>query len=341
MSSHEIPVIRINEVKAHPNADRLEVIEVFGYTVCVGKGQFKAGDLGVYIPPDYEVPVENPAFAFLSDKAKGKPYYRLRVAKIRGIISQGLLIPAPSETVISDGISANDVSLEVQEGDNLLEHYGIQRYVPQMDVRIGGDNVVPPEGDRPKYDVECGRRFNNILIPDEHVVITEKIHGTSARYVCIDGVMYCGSRQHWKKEDGKSAWWLALSAHPEVREFCEANPDITVYGEVYGPVQKLKYGLKNPAIAVFDLLRGNKWINFTEARDLGPKLPWVPIVEITRFNQQAVEALAESDSQVPTAPPGHMKEGVVVKPMNERFSPEIGRVQLKIVSNRYLGKNYD
>lgn len=341
MSTHEIPVIKVNEVRPHENADRLEIIEVFGYTVVVGKGQFEAGSLAVYIPPDYEVPVERPEFAFLADKAKGKPYYRLRVAKMRGIVSQGLLIPAPETIDIDSGTAAGVATSPVIEGDNLIDHYGIRRFVPQMDLRTGGDNVPAPDGYFPTYDVEDGRRYNEVIVSGENVVITEKIHGANARYTFRDGQMYCGSRKNWKKEDDKSAWWLALSAHPEVRAFCEANPDITVYGEVYGPVQSLKYGLKNPAIAVFDMLRGNQWINALEARELAPDLPWAPLLFQGSYDPDMAAGLAEGDSSVATAPSGHMREGVVVKPIVERTDPTLGRVQVKIVGNRYLGKSND
>lgn len=336
MSTHSIDVIRVHDVLPHPNADKLEIINVFGYTVCVGKGQFKPGDLAVYIPPDYEVPVEREEFAFLRERSKGKPYYRLRVTKMRGIISQGILIPAPDMLYRGE---EPVVAVEVKEGDNLIDDYGIQRYEPPIDnMGTGGDNVMAPEGYFPTYDVEDGRRYSEILVPGEKIVVTEKIHGASGRWAFRDGQMYCGSRKNWKKEDERNIWWIALANHPNIRAFCEAHQDITVYGEVYGPVQNLKYGLREPRIAVFDLLRGNQWINALETREMAPKLPWVPLLFEGAYDPDVVTGLAEDDSSVMTAPNGHMREGVVVKPIVERTHPKLGRVQLKFVSNRYLGK---
>ena len=49
--------------------------------------------------------------------------------------------------------------------------------------------------------------------------------------------------------------------------------------------------------------------------------------------------IALGDSVIPGAK--HMKEGVVVKPVKERRDPDLGRVQLKIVSPRYLEKAKD
>jgi len=36
----------------------------------------------------------------------------------------------------------------------------------------------------------------------------------------------------------------------------------------------------------------------------------------------------------------HIREGVVIKPTEERWHDEVGRVQLKLVSNEYLAGDY-
>jgi hypothetical protein len=163
------------------------------------------------------------------------------------------------------------------------------------------------------------------------------VHNSNARFAFRNNQMFCGSRNFWKKEDPQNLWWRALANHPEIQEFCESHQDITVYGEVYGPVQKLRYGLREPKIAVFDLLKENKWINSLDARELGANLPWVPLLYKGPYKFVTVIQLAEQDSSIESAPKGHTREGVVVKPIIERYDAEIGRVNLKIVSNRYLG----
>jgi len=55
------------------------------------------------------------------------------------------------------------------------------------------------------------------------------------------------------------------------------------------------------------------------------------------FNKEQILELAEGDSNYPGA--NHCGEGVVVKPVHERTDYRIGRVQLKVVSNRYLSKS--
>lgn len=68
MSTHSVNIIEIKEVRAHENAERLEIVPVDGWQAVVKKGQFKVGDEAVYIQPDYTVPTARPEFAFLAAK---------------------------------------------------------------------------------------------------------------------------------------------------------------------------------------------------------------------------------------------------------------------------------
>ena len=60
-------------------------MRIWGYTACVAKGLFRPGDLAAYLPPDSLVP-DTPEFAFLGE------HRRIKVRRLRGIYSQGLLI---------------------------------------------------------------------------------------------------------------------------------------------------------------------------------------------------------------------------------------------------------
>ena len=55
------------------------------------------------------------------------------------------------------------------------------------------------------------------------------------------------------------------------------------------------------------------------------------------FDESKLRELAEGESLVPGA--GHIREGIVIKPIIERTTPELGRVQLKMISNKYLTKS--
>lgn len=313
-STHKVEVVPVT-LKPHPNADKLAIVEVYGYTVCVDKSQWSDGQLGAYIPPDSIVDSTRPEFAWLAG------HERIRVKKLRGIVSMGLLVQAPSGASV---------------GDDVAEALGVTHYNPPESAHTGGEAGRAPSVYAPSYDVESARRYAHLFEPGEPVWVTEKIHGASARYVCRDGEMFCGSRTEWKREDERIVWWKVLRNTPELEAFCREHPGLVVYGEVYGQVQDLKYGITSGArFACFDMLDGTRWLDPEEARDVGPSLPFVPVIQrAIGWDYAQIAALAEGPSLVSGA--DHIREGCVVKPMAERTHPEIGRVNLKIVGNGYL-----
>jgi len=323
MSTHKVEVVRLEEISPHPNAERMELTKVWGYSCCIGKGQFKVGDLAAYVEPDNLLDITVPEFSFLASKARPERYegrVRIKVVRLRGMLSQGLIIPARPHWKL---------------GDNVMDELKVVHYDPPLSMSTGGEAEKAPLGFRPCYDVEGFYRYRRLFRPGEEIVATEKIHGASARYVWAEERMYCGSRTEWKREDAKNLWWQALRTCPWIEEFCKANPQLTLYGEVYGQVQDLTYGIKSGAqFVAFDLLRGNEWVPYREAREIGKILQWVPVVYDGLFDEEKLKGLAEGNSLLSGA--NCIREGIVVKPLVERTDPEVGRVQLKIVSNSYL-----
>ena len=316
MSIHEVPVVKLKQIIKHPNADALGIVEVFGWTCCIRLGDFKEGDLIAYIPPDYVCP-NTIDYEFLGEKK------RIKVRKLRGIISQGLIVKAPEGS---------------KEGDNVIDILGIKRYEPPTEVKTSGETEKPPSLWVPVYDVESFNRYPYIIEEGEEVVISEKLHGANSRFIYHDNKMYAGSRTEWKRMDDKILWWACIKQNPIIEEFCRANPNTILFGEVFGQVQDLRYGSARGQyfFAAFDNLEGNKWLPFQEfyEKAISYKITAVPILYIGKFSVKMARELAEGDSSWPGA--NHLREGVVIKPLEERTSPEIGRVQLKIVSNRYL-----
>lgn len=329
MSNHAIEIIEIGRIEPHPNADRMEITKVWGWQCCIGKGQFKSGDRAIYIPPDYEVPNRDEfSFLFKDDKQKE----RIRVRRFRGELSQGLLIQVPGH-----------INLPI--GSNVIDRLGITRYDPPLLISTSGIFIKGPDLYCPKFDVENYQRYPDIIDDNEQVVVTEKIHGANARYVYAkntndEWTQFCGSRTNWLAEDEKNIWWKALRQHPEIGEWCKANPDKIIYGEVFGRVQKLRYGTGSNEVqfATFAVLDHQQWIDFEFAHKSveSYNIPWAPVLYVGPFDLKKCETLAELDSSWAGA--NHMREGVVIQTKSERWDSKIGRVCLKLVSNRYLEK---
>lgn len=82
-------LVRVDSISPM-DADRLECAHVGGWNCVVGKGEFKPGDAAVYFEIDSKIPEERP-FVSLSFLASKK--FKIKSQKIRGVISQGLLVP--------------------------------------------------------------------------------------------------------------------------------------------------------------------------------------------------------------------------------------------------------
>lgn len=87
---------KVVSVEPIPNADAIEAVTVDGWTCVSMKGNFKVGDVGLYFEVDSFLPMSNPAFDFLEKNAityNGIRGARLKTIRLRGQLSQGLLLP--------------------------------------------------------------------------------------------------------------------------------------------------------------------------------------------------------------------------------------------------------
>jgi hypothetical protein len=371
-STHKVEVIRIGSIEPCPNADNLEIIRPFGnYQCVVKKGDFRTGDLAAYFVPDTVIPKGHPAFNFLFE-GTDKTEFRIKVRRLRKQWSQGLLVPI-TELQAPDVIEWEDMA----PGANLSEILGTRRYEPpeppQSSLTAKSATVRKPRGfPIPTYDIEPLHRYSEFLTVGEDVVVTEKIHGSQARYTYRYGCFHAGSKGVWRRTDtlprwlqwlrqvwpskrgvqdtgrwwalppraGTDAWTKTLYDNAQLQDFLIAHPGWVVLGEVYGDgIQDMKYGCKQGEIrfAAFQILTEIGWLPQTMSLGLLTtwKVPTVPILYAGPFDVETVMPLADGLSLMPGA--GHIREGVVVCPERQRNDPRLGGpVHLKVVSNAYL-----
>jgi tRNA-binding EMAP/Myf-like protein len=114
-------VIKIVDIKDHPNADRLSLTEVFGNTVILAKGSYEIGEVCVYFPVESCLHPKFLSWANLYDKpelnsdGKTKGFFsnkgnRVKAVKLREIPSQGFLFKV-SELAKYYGVSPNIFSV--------------------------------------------------------------------------------------------------------------------------------------------------------------------------------------------------------------------------------------
>lgn len=171
----------IDNIEPITDADSIEVATVGGWKVVVKKGEFKTNDLVVYLEIDSWVPT---SLAPLLSKGKEPKVFngvegeRLRTVKLRGQISQGLLLPIDC-TTISDG-EGNVIS--VSEGDDVTEFLGIQKWERPLPTQLQGQ----AKGNFPSFirktDQErCQNLQKNIFVDwkDLEWEISLKLDGSS------------------------------------------------------------------------------------------------------------------------------------------------------------------
>ena len=364
MSTHEVLVVKIEEIIKHDNADLLEIVKVSGYdySIISKKGDFQVGDLGIFIEPDYVVKTTRSEFSFLFD---GKETKRIRVKKIRGIWSQGLLLKAKPHHNL---------------GDNVMDELEITRWEPPATngfswgaegsaLKSGmcaAEPRIPGIDNIPKYDLENYKKHSKVISTEDLVYYTTKIHGASARFVFWDGQMHAGSRTTWKRKPGEiveynnfktgesiqketpaNSWWTVLEQNPWIEEWCRKNPGLIVYGEVFGSIvqgNKFHYGYKNGAIGfrVFDVLNFGNWASFKELVEnpVYDGLKLVPVLYCGKHDPQLLFDMAEMpENSLENCGADHVREGIVIKPAIEKIDYKLGRVALKYVSNNYLMKS--
>lgn len=360
MSNHTIPVVQITAVQEHPNADSLEIVRVndYEYQTIVRKGDFKEGDLAIFVEPDYVVPAHRPEFSFLSDNGR-KSRVRITTKRLRGLWSEGLLIPAKSHHSL---------------GDDVLSEYEITRWEPPLlksssrgwnnegACMQNGWEAPPPAIHIPVYDIENEKKYSKLIPLGEPVYYTTKIHGTNARFVYHQGAMHCGSRTRWRYAPGitlesvqegrpprvtpENTWWSALSQNRWIEEWCKDNPDVVLFGEIYGPTVQghaFSYGLSvgSLGVRIFDIYEHGRFLSFEQILKDSRfgELKIVPVLYEGPHNRNVLMELAEETETLCVGQEVlQVREGIVIKLRDERYSNLIGRVVLKYVSHAYLLK---
>lgn len=186
-------VVKIQNLRPHTNADRLQIATVFGNDVVVGLN-VQVGQLMVYFPTDGQLGEEyckvndlvrrkdengNPAGGYLDPDKRN-----IKAIKLRGEKSDGMLAPLTSLanfTTISD----------LKEGDTITTLNGVEickKYIPRRrtgGVYMGGSHKKAKANYAPTFyeHVDTAQLAYNLnqFKSGDIVELTLKMHGTSGR----------------------------------------------------------------------------------------------------------------------------------------------------------------
>ncbi|MET8545501.1 RNA ligase (ATP) [Kitasatospora sp. NPDC004799] len=331
----------------HPNADALELAQVGLYRAVVAKGAYRTGDHAVYIPEQSVLPEGLIEELGLTGKLAGAGANRVKAVRLRGELSQGIVCrPA--------ALAGTDLAAAAERGEDFADLLGVVKWRPPVPTSMSGDVVSAPDL-LPWVDIENLKRYPDAFEPGEPVVLTEKLHGSCClvTYLAATGEVQVSSKGIGAQglalvEDERNLYWRAVRAYdlPAVAARLADRlgaERVGIFGEVFGEgVQDLGYGAsartERPGYAAFDVsavVDGQlNWLSAAELLD--GELPLVPELWRGPFDPETVLGYARGRETV-SGRELHLREGVVVRPVTERWSPVLGgRAIAKVVSDAYL-----
>ena len=344
-------------IEEHDNADALELARIKDYRAVVATGIHKDGDLVAYIPEQAIVPNWLIEKMGLTGRLAGSKKNRVKAVKLRGKLSQGLVLPLiKSDCGCVHTIQNDTNTLTVQLGTDVTEFLGITKYEPTIPSHMAGE-VFNANGDTIKFDIENIKNHPDVLVDDEDIVITEKLHGTWACFgKCDDGRIITSKglskrglafKMNEANEHNlyiktyhklESNYVAALNAAAEAN----CTPSVYILGEIYGTgIQDLQYGDSGVYFRAFDIYVGRpgngRYLNYDEFVEVCERfeIERCPILYRGPYSRTIVDVHTNGKETV-SGSAICIREGGVVKPTIERRDYNLGRVHLKSISEAYL-----
>lgn len=328
-------VVAIDAVEKHPNADALDICTIGGWRCVTKLNEYVPGDLAVYCSIDSFIPHD--LAPFLSNGSQPREYHgvlgnRLRTVKLRGQVSQGLLLPLSSATQFTEA--------PLQAGDDVSELLNIQKYEPPVPAQLAGEARGVFPSFIQKTDQE---RLQNLAHGEESVwsiqpstwEVTEKLDGASMTvYVCRDDQGVCSRNYNLRETQGNSLWETARRLCL-LEKLATTGRELALQGELIGHgVQGNPYKISGHDFRVFDIfdIDSGQYLLPHERTQLCEQLEitHVPVLYTADHLLPMWELLksAEGKSQLFSKAE---REGLVYKHAHKQVS-------FKAISNRFLLK---
>lgn len=361
---------KVTNIRPIPNADRIEQVNVLGWNLVTKKGEFKEGDLCVYIEIDSRVPSDMECFKFLEDRN-----YKVKTIKLRKVISQGLALPISilpngnyevgqdvtdilKITKIQEDYDPTPISLEMKlkaHHKKLTSNKTFKKLMRYSWFRKIAFAVLIPKKKKngwpdwvKKTDEERVQNMPWVLENKSKFIATEKLDGTSSTYtlrkksfgryefiVCSRNVVQ--DTPNRKCFYDSNVYWEMenkYSIENVLKKLIGKNKWITLQGETIGDsIQKNKYNLNGRDFYAFNLITSDDGIiDSVTAKDMLSKyqINFVPILATDYILPDTVDELMKYSTGESKLYPT-LREGIVFRNYEQGIS-------FKCVSNDFLIK---
>lgn len=322
---------KISDIQPIEGADMIELAIVDGWKVVVAKNvNHKVGDLVVYCEIDSFLPIKE-EFEFLrkgsyKKMVDGTEGFRLRTIKLRGQVSQGLILPIHTLPLLE----------MVHEGQDVTEMLGIVKYEPPIPAELAGKVKGLFPSFLRKTDEERIQNLSGEIETwkDKTFYVTEKLDGSSATFYYKDGEFGVCSRNLELLETEDNTFWKfarQVDLENKMRDF---DINISLQGELIGEgIQGNPYKIKGQTVRFFNLFD----IDLQEYHNLSMfegvcnrfGVEMVPILNKHFEMFDTVEELLEYADGKSVLNPNFDREGVVIRSLDRKIS-------FKAISNKFL-----
>jgi hypothetical protein len=372
-----VTVRTVAELRPIEGADVIELAIIDGWQCVVKKEEFKVGDKGLFFEIDSFLPASDERYKFLEKNFvtwKGRYGARIRTMKLRGKLSQGLLLPLSSfpeikpNTFIWEKDYAADLGVlkweRDGEGDSKPEKKAnwlgkkmkklkytkfkplvewLERTFPSLFVTNASR---PYPSFIPKTDEE---RIQNLINkfepdPDSMWLATIKLDGSSmTTYYNRRHFGVCSRNVDLKKDTENQFWATALKYNLE-RGLKKLDRNIALQGELMGPgIQGNREQLKEFKYFIYKVwdIDAKKYLNECEKLELHDQLERLK-VEVDTVPSMGFFSGSDLKTRFPTVDDFlAYAEGPSYNPNTRRegvvFENALtGEKGFKVVSNSYL-----
>lgn len=366
-------IVRIEKTEKHPDADSLDVCTVLGdYPVITKRGEYHPYQMACYIPIDSIVP-DTEQFYFLCPKAYEKyedeqgqvqqrqlgpkypqgqvpeKYRIIKAKKIRGIYSQGMLVPIP-ESYFEERDPAHGPATFLNVGDSIVDIFNLKKWEEPEEENLPGLKKTGTNAEKapqgwsiPHYDIDGIRKYVNCLQEDERIVLTEKIHGSNAGFSHDGTRLWVKSRNFYKKQDEEDMWW-DIALRYDLENKLKPFPGMVFFGEVYGQVKGFRYdtviadGRLMTKVRFFDVFdtKRLRYLDYDDRVKMITDAGLDTVPELYRGPWQGKEKMYSFAEGFTTLGGKHIREGFVLNTLCERYEPRLNsRMQVKLVGEGY------
>ena len=335
-----VSVRKITNITPIEGADNIELATIDAWKVVVAKDvNHKVDDMVIYCEIDSFLPIKE-EFEFLrksyykkmSDGIEG---FRLKNIKLRGQVSQGLILPMSV-------VEYTNVQFEV--GMDVTNLLGVTKYEPPIPAELVGKVKGLFPSFLNKTDEE---RIQNLSSEyetykeknkeDVKFYVTEKLDGSSATFYIKDGVFgVCSRNLELLETEGNSFWRVARELKLE-ESLVSLGKNICLQGELIGEgVQGNPYKIKGQTVRFFNgfNIDTQEKIPLLEFVELVQKmnLTTVPILDYEFTLPDTIENMLEYADKKSDLNSNFNREGIVVRSYDRTIS-------FKVISNKFLLKS--